>query len=27
WLENASFDRLVRWIDSLQRQQGVRVGT
>jgi len=25
WLEGASFDRLVRWVDSLQRQQGVRV--
>lgn len=25
WLEGASFDKLVRWIDSLQRRQGVRV--
>ena len=25
WLEGASFDRLVHWVDSLQRQQGVRV--
>jgi len=25
WLENAGFDQLVRWVDSLQRQQGVRV--
>ncbi|VAW95103.1 hypothetical protein MNBD_GAMMA20-2415 [hydrothermal vent metagenome] len=25
WLEGASFDRLVHWVDSLQRQQGVDV--
>lgn len=25
WLEGASFDHIVRWIDSLQRQQGVFV--
>lgn len=25
WLEGASFDLLVRWLDGLQRQQGVRV--
>lgn len=25
WLEGASFDQIVRWLDGLQRQQGVRV--
>lgn len=25
WLEGASFDQLVRWLDGLQRQQGVHV--
>ncbi len=25
WLEGASFDQVVRWLDGLQRQQGVRV--
>ena len=25
WLEGASFDHIVRWMDGLQRKQGVRV--
>ena len=27
WLEQASFDRTIRWLDTLQRQQNIAVGT
>ena len=27
WLENASFDSMVSWLEKLQRQQGIRIVT
>lgn len=27
WLEEASFDRTVRWLDTLQRQHNISIGT
>lgn len=27
WLENAKFDDMIKWLESLQRQQGIRIVT
>ncbi|MGD8884356.1 MAG: type II secretion system protein M [Gammaproteobacteria bacterium] len=27
WLENANFDAMIKWLESLQRQQGIRIVT
>ena len=27
WMENASFDSMVNWLEKLQRQQGIRIVT